>query len=315
MLTAYTLADGALHKINVNRHTDLTQDMMWLDLMNPSEQERQWIKQIYGQDLRFIEELGEIEASARDYSDESGTHLNMYFLVLEENGYSRNVNVAFTISNKRLFTLRIDELPEFRTLYARACKDPGMCSSPHALLISIIATSVAMMADVYERLQTELEHLSAAVFRGGVNSMTRVLETLGRLEDANGKARLGFLENRRAYSNLSRSPEVGTLVETLNDVLRDVDSLMTYSSFLADRSEFLMEAAIGMINIAHSKRLNIFTVLSVILMPPMLVVSIYGMNFRHMPELDWIWGYPMALGLVLASAIAPLLYLKHKDWL
>ena len=239
----------------------------------------------------------------------------MYFLLLEESGNSRNINVAFTISNNRLFTLRIEEFPEFRTLYQSVRKDPGICRSPQALLIGIIATSVAMMADIYERLQTELEHLSAAVFRGDGNSMTRVLEALGRIEDANGKARLGFLENRRAYSNLSRSPEIGTLAESINDILRDVDSLMTYSSFLADRSEFLMEAAIGMINIAHSKRLNIFTVLSVILMPPMLVVSIYGMNFRHMPELDWLWGYPLALILVVASAIVPLLYLKHKNWL
>ncbi|MBI2290662.1 MAG: magnesium transporter, partial [Betaproteobacteria bacterium] len=93
------------------------------------------------------------------------------------------------------------------------------------------------------------------------------------------------------------------------------DSLMTYSSFLAERAKFLMDAALGMINIAQNKRLNIFTVLSVILMPPTLIASIYGMNFRHLPELEWYFGYPLALVLMLIVAIGPILYLKRKGWL
>ena len=133
--------------------------------------------------------------------------------------------------------------------------------------------------------------------------MPRVLESLARIEDINGKARLGLLENRRAYSSLARSSEAAGQAETINEILLDVDSLMTYSSFIAERAKFLMDAALGMINIAQNKRLNVFTVLSVILMPPTLIASIYGMNFRHLPELEWYYGYPLALVLMLIVAI------------
>ncbi len=314
MLTAYAAINGTLNKIGVNQQSDLPGDVLWLDLYNPTEQERQWIRQVYGQELQFIEELGEIEASARFFRDEHGLHLHLYFLLTGDE-ITRNVDVAFIINNGRLFTLRSDELSEFRSFYGQAAKNRELCASAMTVLAGIIATRVGMMADLYERLESELEPVSTAAFRGNARSMPRVLEALARIEDINGKARLGLLENQRAYSNLGRSTEAGAQVETINEILRDVESLMTYSSFLADRAKFLMDAALGMINIAQNKRLNIFTVLSVILMPPTLIASVYGMNFRHMPELEWYLGYPLALLLMLAVAIGPILYLKRKDWL
>lgn len=314
MLTAYTTTNGTLNKVAVNQLSDLTADAIWLDLNNPTEQDRQRIKQAYRQELQFIEELGEIEASERFYRDEHGLHLHLYFL-LTGNEITRNVNVGFTVNNGRLYTLRSDELPEFRSFYGQAAKNPKSWESAMAILVGIIAARVGMMADTYERLESELEPVSLSIFRSKSQTMPRVLESLARIEDINGKARLGLLENKRTYSSLSRSSEAAAQAETINEILLDVDSLMTYSSFLAERTKFLMDAALGMINIAQNKRLNIFTVLSVILMPPTLIASIYGMNFRHMPELDWYYGYPLALVVMLVVAVGPILYLKHKDWL
>ena len=145
--------------------------------------------------------------------------------------------------------------------------------------------------------------------------MPRVLESLARIEDINGKARLGLLENRRAHTSLAHSTEAAGHIETINEITLDVESLTTFSGFLAERAKFLMDAAIGLINIAHNKRLNVFTVLTLVLMPPTLIASIYGMNFRHMPEIEWYLGYPLALALMLAAALGPILYLRHKDWL
>ena len=314
MLTAYVAVNGTLNKIGVKRQSELPGDALWLDIHNPTEQERLWIRQVYGQELQFIEELGEIEASERFYRDEHGLHLHLYFL-LTGNEITRNVDVGFTVNNGRLFTLHSDDLPEFRLFYSQAAKNPRLCERAMAIMIGIIATHVGMMADIYERLESELEPVSLMIFRSNARTMQRVLESLARIEDINGKARLGLLENKRAYASLSRSSEAAAQAETINDILLDVDSLMTYSSFLAERAKFLMDAALGMINIAQNKRLNIFTVLSVILMPPTLIASIYGMNFDHMPEREWLWGYPMSLLLMLVVAIGPILYLRHKDWL
>ncbi len=314
MLTAYTTTNGTLNKAQVRQQSDLTPEVLWLDLVNPTEQERQWIRQAYGQELQFIEELGEIEASERFYRDEHGLHLHLYFL-LTGNEITRNVDVGFTVSKGRLYTLRSDDLPELRSFYSQAAKNPKSSADAMAILVGIIAARVGLMADTYERLESELEPVSLSIFRSRSRTLPRVLESLARIEDINGKARLGLLENKRAYASLARASEAAAQAETINEILLDVDSLMTYSSFLAERAKFLMDAALGMINIAQNKRLNIFTVLSVILMPPTLIASVYGMNFRHMPELEWYYGYPLALVLMLVVAIGPILYLKRKGWL
>ena len=314
MLTGFTTANGTLSRVAVNQYADLKPEMVWLDLLNPTEQERQWLKQAYGQELQFMEELGEIEASARFYRDEFGMHLNQYFLMTDY-VVTRNVNVAFTVNKDRLFTLRSEELPAFRTFLAQTARNPVYSSGPVAIMLGIIETRIGLLADLYERAHNDLEPISQAIFRGDGKAMPRVLETLTRIEDVNGKARLGLLENKRAYPHLSRSTECGQSAETINEILRDVESLTTHSGFLADRAKFLMDAAMGIINISFNRRLNIFTVLSVVLMPPTLIASIYGMNFEHMPELRWLWGYPMALLLMVLVAIGPILYLKRKDWL
>jgi len=314
MLTGYRVENDSLKKTEIRQFSDLTPEMIWLDLANPTEQERQWIKKAYNQELQFMEELGEIEASSRYYRDEFGLHLNQYFLLTDKD-VTRNAHVAFTLNNNRLFTLHGEELPAFRTFYIKASRNSEYCCDTVQLLLGIIATRVGMMADLFEKLQSELEPVTRAVIKGEAREIPRVLDELTRIEDVNGKARLGLIENKRAYPHLLRWNEAADHTETINEIVTDVDSLMNHSNFLAERTKYLMDAAMGTMNIAFNGRLNTFTVLSVVLMPPMLVVSIYGMNFQHMPELAWEWGYPIALLLALASAIGPFLYLKHKKWL
>ena len=280
MLNAYIIADRTLKKIPVNQPSDLTPGIRWLDLNDPTEQERQWVKQAYQQELQFVEELGEIEASARYYHDEQGLHLHLYFLQTLDH-VSRNINVAFTINKGRLFTLHAEDVPELRTYYAYASSHPELLDDPMSILLGIIAVRTGLLADIYERLQTELETLGRDIFRGEERAMPRVLENLARMEDTNGKARLLLSENQRVFSHLLLSNQAPGHTDQINEILRDVESLLTHSGALADRAKFLLDSTLGIINIAHSKRLNIFTVLSVILMPPMLIASIYGMNFRH----------------------------------
>jgi magnesium transporter len=314
MLTAYTRSGQTLAKKLVNLRAELPQDAVWVDLNDPTDQERNWVKELYGQELQFIEELGEIEASSRYYRDETGLHINLYFMALED-GRARNVNVAFTINNNRLFTLRTDELPEIRTFFSQCSKDATDFPAPADMLLGLVATRLGMMADIYEKLQAELDAISGNIFKTKSRDLHVALEALARIEDINGKGRLGFMENKRAYSNLSRNTDIKVNAETLSEVLRDVDSLMNFSDFLADRTKFLMDAAIGVINIAHNRRINVFTVLSVVLMPPTLIASIYGMNFKHMPELEWVWGYPMAIVMMIIVALGPILFLRHRGWL
>ena len=314
MLTAYTVAHQTLQKHQISQFSELTPDIRWVDLNNPTEQERQWVKQAYTQELQFLEELGEIEASARFFLDEQGLHMHLYFLQ-SFNGVSRNVSVAFTVNQGRLYTLHAEDIPEFRAYYTYATSHPELRDDPLSIMLGMIMVSVGSLADAYEKLQLELESLGNSIFRGEERFISRVLEELARVEDTNGKARLGLLELQRVLSALLRSTSSQEHAEEINEILRDVESLMTHSNYLFERTKFLMDSALGTINISFSKRLNVFTVLSVVLMPPTLIASIYGMNFRHIPELDWLWGYPLALALMFAAAVGPILYLRHKDWL
>src|SRR5258706_8285870 len=156
MLTGFIPANGSLAKTVVNQYSDLKPEMSWLDLINPTERERQWIKQAYAQELQFMEELGEIEASARYYHDEFGMHLNQYFLVIDK-AVARNVNVAFTINNNRLFTLHSDELAAIRAFCSQLGRTPEHCGSPVAIMLGIIQTPIGLLPDLYERPQRHLQ--------------------------------------------------------------------------------------------------------------------------------------------------------------
>jgi len=313
MLTAYTVRDEVLQRHPVTQLSELTDDVRWLDLNNPTEQERQWVQQAYGQQLLFIEELGEIEASARFYRDEQGLHLHLYFLH-RENGGARNIDVAFTVNQGRLYTLHSEDAPELRSYYTHVQTHPELRDEAMCILLGIVSVRLGLLADAYERLQAEMEALSRNIFHGDDPSMNRVLETLARIEDTHSKAHMGLIAEQRVFSSLRRTHEGEQYAESIDDILRDVDSLTQHSRFLFERTKFMMDTTLGMINVGFSRRLNVFTVLSVVLMPPMLIASIYGMNFRHMPELDWLWGYPFALTLAAVSAIGPILWLKRKGW-
>ena len=166
MLTAYTRTGQTLARKLVNVRAELPPEAIWLDLNDPTEQERNWVKEQFNQELQFIEELGEIEASSRYYRDETGLHINLYFL-MQENNRARNVNVAFTLNNNRLFTLRTDELPEIRSFASQCGKDASPYPTVASLLLGLVAARVAIMADVFQKLQTELDTVSGMVFQIG----------------------------------------------------------------------------------------------------------------------------------------------------
>jgi magnesium transporter len=219
------------------------------------------------------------------------------------------------VSQGRLYTLHAEDVPELRACYLHTQKHPELADKAMSILLGIVEVRLGLLADGYERLQQEMESVSHNVFGGSVRSLQRVLETLARIEDTHSKAHLGLITGQRVFSSLRHSEEGEHNAQAIDDILRDIESLVMHSTFLFDRTKFMMETAMGMINIGFTRRLNIFTVLSVVLMPPMLITSIYGMNFRHMPELDWLWGYPFALALIAVSAIAPIVYLRKRGWM
>jgi magnesium transporter len=314
MLHVYRLTAHGLERGSVHARQDLTEDVVWLDMLDPSERERAWVQESYGHVVHFLDALGDIEASSRFFSDEHGDHVRLYFLELD-NAIAHNVDVGFTLDGQRLYSLHAREVTVLAKLHTECETLSQPPADPLSILAGIEELRIDFLADSLQRLHAELASLSSTIFAGTERHMERLLHSLGRIEDVNGKARLGMIENRRAIHAFATSRRNRVEPETASSLTRDVDSLLSHCDYLLQKIEFLMDSALGMINIVHARRLTIFTVLSAVLMPPTLIASIYGMNFHRMPELDWVFGYPMALIVMIAVAVGPILYLRHKEWL
>lgn len=315
MLNAFTLRDSCLESVAGDESAAL-REATWIDLIKPSEEERRRVEAAYRQMLPAPDEVEEIEATARFFEDDGGLHLHSYFLH-KVDGRPRNSTVAFTLSRGQLFTLHDYDMPVFRMFRLRARREPTLAIDAGTILVNLLDTKVEELADVLEEVHTGLEGVSAMVMEEDSEAdLSEALDELARQEDLNGKVRLCLMDTQRALTFLLRRGRLGPeLAEQVREILRDIDSLLPHNTFLFEKVNFLMDAAQGFINIEQNQIIKIFSIAAVVFLPPTLIASIYGMNFRYMPELSWPIGYPLAIVLMVLSAIAPYWYFKRKGWL
>ena len=327
MLNIFTLANGRLFQEEIESLEELTRfQPIWVDLENPTVEEKRWIKQHYGLSIPEDAMDEDIEESARFYEEDNGDlHIRSDFLI-DDNEQPRSVRVAFILnltnsdlkSKGVLFSIHDEDVPVFRLLRMRARRAPGLIEDAKEVLLALFDADAEYSADTLENIYDELEKVSKQVLAGDVTD-TRAGEVLGaiaRQEDLNGRIRRNVMDTRRAVSFMMRSKMLNSnQFEEARQILRDIESLDSPTAFLFDKINFLMDATVGFININQNKIIKIFSVASVALLPPTLIASVYGMNFQHMPELAKEWGYPYALLLMLASALGPMWYFRKRGWL
>ena len=320
MLNVFVLNNRRLNQLQVDTLEDLkNSEPIWIDLVSPTETETGWIKSLYDFALPSVEDMQDIEASARFFEGENGElHLHSDFL-LEVDEESRNVPVAFILKNNTLLSLHLEDLPVFRLVRMRARTRPGYIEDAKEVLLDLYATDAEYSADALEGVYAELEKISQSVLTTKITDQeaASVLARVAAEEDLNGRIRRNVMDTRRAVSFLMRKKLLqGDQAEEARQILRDIDSLDSHTAFLFDKINFLMDATVGFININQNKIIKLFSVASVALLPPTLIASIYGMNFKGwFPELEWAYGYPYALGLMVVSVIVPFAYFKYKGWL
>ena len=327
MLNIFTLANGRLFQEEIESLEELTRfQPIWVDLENPTVEEKRWIKQHYGLSIPEDAMDEDIEESARFYEEDNGDlHIRSDFLI-DDNEQPRSVRVAFILnltnsdlkSKGVLFSIHDEDVPVFRLLRMRARRAPGLIEDAKEVLLALFDADAEYSADTLENIYDELEKVSKQVLAGDVTD-TRAGEVLGaiaRQEDLNGRIRRNVMDTRRAVSFMMRCKMLNSnQLEEARKILRDIESLDSHTAFLFDKINFLMDATVGFININQNKIIKIFSVASVALLPPTLIASIYGMNFKFMPELEWSMGYPYALGIMLASALGPMWYFRKRGWL
>ncbi len=327
MLNIFSLANGRLFQEEIESLEELSEfNPIWVDLESPSAEEKRWVKQYYGLSIPDDAMDEDIEESARFYEEDNGDlHIRSDFLIADEDE-PRTVRVAFILNQHNtnlksrgvLFSIHDEDVPVFRLLRMRARRAPGLIEDAKEVLLKLFDADAEYSADTLENIYDKLENVSKQVLAGDVTDAlaSEVLGAIAHQEDLNGRIRRNVMDTRRAVSFMMRSKMLtGEQFEDARQLLRDIDSLDSHTAFLFDKINFLMDATVGFININQNKIIKIFSVASVALLPPTLIASIYGMNFKFMPELDWQAGYPLALGLMLASALVPMWYFRKRGWL
>ena len=319
MLNVFTLANGRLFQEEIESLDALAHvKPVWVDLDAPTPEEKGWIAQHFGVTIPDDAVDDDLEESARFYEEDNGElHIRSDFLI-DDDEDPRNVRVAFILFRGVLFSVHGEELPVFRLLRLRARRIPALIEDAKDVLLKLYDADAEYSADALESVYDGLEAVSQRVLKQDVNDAVaaEALSAIAKEEDRNGRIRRNVMDTRRAVSFMMRSRMLNAeQFEEARQILRDIDSLDSHSTFLFDKINFLMNATVGFININQNRIIKLFSVASVGLLPPTLIASIYGMNFKAMPELGWELGYPYAIGLMLLSVLAPFVYFRRKGWL
>lgn len=313
MLYGYRIQRERLRQVEGADHAT---DCDWIDLVAPDDKERTLIDRRYGEVVPDADEMEELEASARYYTDDDGIHVHSLFMYRQD-GRVRNGTVAFTLKPDRLITSRDNEMPDFRLLRLRVRNARVDAKTPVDVMLVLLEQKVEHLADELEYLYQELDEVSYGVLKDEDDSdVENDIDELAEIEDTNGKVRLCLMDTQRSVSYLMRHiREHPEAVEACREVLRDGESLLAHANFVSEKVNFLMTAAQGFMGIQQNQIIKIFSIAAVVFLPPTLVASIYGMNFAVIPELQWQYGYPIAIGLMVVAGIAPYLFFKRKGWL
>ena len=290
-------------------------------------EELRGVERRLGIEMPTREEMREIEASARVYEEAGALYLTATLLFQAETLPPRTTEISFILKGERLVTLRFTDPQPFRTVGNRIERYGTTLNSAHAVFFWLLDNIVARVADVMERAAIDLDELSGSIFGAARKTrrkerpdLLQALERIGRNGDTMSKASESLHTLQRillAVGVAETLPQLGRKDARLRAkaLTRDVQSLTDQLSRINTKIDLLLNATLGLINIEQNAIIKIFSVVAVIFLPPTLIASIYGMNFAAMPELSWQWGYPMAVLLMIASAIMPFAYFKRRGWL
>ena len=323
MLSVYVPNGTTLERIPLEPGMSPPEATVWIDLVSPTVQEVKIVETLLGIAVPTREEMQEIEVSSRLYVENGARYMTATLMCHSDTVTPKTTPVTFILAGHRLATVRYDEPRPFAIVehkLARAC--PAKVTGD-AVLMDLLDAIIDRSADILERIGTEVDQISHDIFEPeddtGPPSYNDILKALGRKGDLTSKVReslvsigrlLLFIANE--VESMKWSKDKRTQVQSMQ---RDVVSLTDHASYLTNKITFLLDAMLGVVNIQQNNIIKLFSVAAVILMPPTLVASIYGMNFRHMPELDWTLGYPLALGLMILAGALPYLYFKWRKWL
>lgn len=321
-----TTRSGEVESLSVaDAAPTLSEEIVWLDLLSPTREEELLVERYLGFEVPTRDDLKDIEPSSRLYTEDGAVFMTAS-LVLRANSDSPELtDVAFILAANRLVTIRYTTPKSFDLFRAAMHRAPGSCQSGPKLLGRLFETIVDRTAEILEQGVLEIDALSQQVFGDKSRVRRRAPRYLEeRLMDVASHHRLvnktrdSLMSLSRVLTYLYTVPSVQEdkdLRELCRTISRDIQSLSEHASFISGNITFLLDASLGLINVEQNAIIKIFSIASVVFLPPTLVASIYGMNFQNMPELNWTYGYPASLALMVISGIIPFFFFRWKGWL
>jgi magnesium transporter len=327
MLSVYCLAPTGLKRLERSPDAPLPEEAVWLDLLEPTQEEERLVEARLGLNIPTREEMKEIETSSRLYEEAGALYLTATIVTKLDTHLPENAQITFILKDSRLVTNRyVDPLP-FTRFVGYTERHPLANTNAQAVLAGLIESIINRIADVIEHVGLDMDAASADVFnrkslkgkarRRSQRDYRKVLERIGECGELIAKAResLGSLARLLAFVQQSATTmpqDVRTRMRTLS---KDVFAMSDHASFLGTNLNFLLDATLGMVNIDQNNILKIFSVVTVFLLPPSVIGAIFGMNFEHIPALHQPWGFWAALVLMAMSSVLPWLWFRQRGWL
>lgn len=324
MLTVFVPTASSLKKIDGVDADALPANAIWIDLKSPVPGEDKAVERLVGIEIPTREDMQEIEASSRLYIEHGARYMTATLMCAADSQAPRTTPVTFILAGHRLVTVRYDEPRPFALTAAKLARSCSPNITGDGVLLELLDAVIDRCADILERAGADVDSVSSQIFepsaeRGHARTYSQILLTIGKKGDLTSKVRESLVSIGRLISFVLVETDAGRWSKEqkvqFKTQQRDVISLTDHASYLSNKITFVLDAMLGVVNLEQNNIIKLFSVMAVVLMPPTLIASIYGMNFRRMPELDWPFGYPLALFAMLLAAVLPYMLFKWKRWL
>lgn len=325
MLSVYVPSESSLKKVIPENPANLPENAVWIDLVKPTAEEDHAVERLAGIAVPTREDMQEIEISSRLYIENSARYMTATLMCHSDTDMPRTTAVTFILAGHRLVTVRYDVPKPFALVENKLARSCLPSITGEMVLMELVDAVIDRCADILERVGADVDQVSHDIFEpeserhGHAKQYSQILIAIGRKGDLTSKVRESLVSVGRVVTFLSAVMEgvkwSKDMREQLKTMQRDVASLTDHASYLSNKITFVLDAMLGVVNLEQNNIIKLFSVMAVVLMPPTLIASIYGMNFKVMPELEWAHGYPYALVLMVAAAVLPYFLFRWKKWL
>jgi magnesium transporter len=325
MLNIFVPKPMGLVRVESGSPPSVPDDAVWIDLLEPTQEEERFVESTLGVDVPTREEMKEIETSNRLYEDNGALYMTTTVAAQLDTDRPVSMAVTFILVGRRLVTNRYLDTKPFQQFVAYAQKHPAACQNPLSILAGLVEAFTERIADILERVGADLDNISGNIFarRGGNTPDSRdlrsLIERIGFNGELDSKARESLVSLGRLLMFVQQSGNAemkGEQRDRFRSISRDVTSLSDHASFLGAKVSFLLEATLGLISVEQNNIIKIFSVAAVLFLPPTLIASIYGMNFHLLPDIPGRYGnFLFSIGLMVASMGVTYALFKRKGWL